>query len=130
MPSVAILVTALLFGGMVLYAFGFAAFIFTALPPGMAGPVIRKAFPHFYLFVLIAAVVASLLAFTGDPGSSLILGAIAITTVFARQILMPAINDATDNGAHTRFKILHTFSVVITLGHIGGAGFVLLRLAT
>jgi hypothetical protein len=32
MFEIALLTTALLFGGMVLYAFGFAAFVFTALP--------------------------------------------------------------------------------------------------
>jgi hypothetical protein len=31
MVVIALLTTALLFGGMVLYAFGFAAFVFTAL---------------------------------------------------------------------------------------------------
>ena len=52
MLILAILATALLFGGMVLYSFGFAAFLFTALPPDIAGPTIRRAFPLFYLFVL------------------------------------------------------------------------------
>ena len=32
MTTIALLTTALLFGGMVLYSFGFAAFLFTALP--------------------------------------------------------------------------------------------------
>ena len=36
-----LLVTALLFGGMVLYSFGFAAFVFTALPADVAGPLIK-----------------------------------------------------------------------------------------
>ena len=50
--ALALLTTALLFGGMVLYSFGFAAFLFTALPAETAGPTIRRAFPHFYLFVM------------------------------------------------------------------------------
>lgn len=55
MIEVALLTTALLFGGMVLYSFGFAAFVFNNLPVETAGPLIRKAFPHFYAFVLITA---------------------------------------------------------------------------
>ena len=47
MLTAALLTTALLFGGMVLYSFGFAAFLFTALPPDVAGPSIRRAFPLF-----------------------------------------------------------------------------------
>ncbi|WP_223428659.1 DUF4149 domain-containing protein [Tateyamaria pelophila] len=129
MFEISLLVTALLFGGMVLYSFGFAAFVFTALPPETAGPLIRRAFPHFYLFVLASSAVAAAIAFAFDPVSSAILMAIALTTILARQVLMPAINTATDEGAKTRFKVLHGFSVLITLAHIGAAAIVLVRLA-
>lgn len=129
MIEVSLLVTALLFGGMVLYSFGFAAFVFTALPAETAGPLIRRAFPHFYLFVLVSSAIAALGAVSNDWIAAAILAAIAVTVVFARQVLMPAINAATDAGAKSRFKLLHTISVVITLAHIGGAGWVLLRLA-
>lgn len=129
MTEIALLMTALLFGGMVLYSFGFAAFVFNALPADTAGPLIRRAFPHFYLFVLGSAVVAGGLTFFIDPVSATILATIAATTIYARQSLMPAINHATDTGNKARFKWLHGFSVVITLAHIGGAAWVLLRLA-
>lgn len=129
MFEAALLLTALLFGGMVLYSFGFAAFVFTALPAETAGPLIRRAFPHFYLFVLASSVVAGALAWAGDGLSAATLAAIALTTVFARQALMPAINRATDSGDKRRFKLLHGLSVAITLAHILGAALVLLRLA-
>jgi hypothetical protein len=127
MSAAALLATALLFGGMVLFAFGFAAFLFTALPERVARTTIRQAFPHFYLFVIAAAGLAGLLVWPSDSTSALILGAIAATTLPARQILMPAINRATDQGQAARFKWLHGLSVVITLGHIAAAGVVLVR---
>lgn len=129
MLEFSILVTALLFGGMVLYSFGFAAFVFTALPAETAGSLIRRAFPHFYLFVLAASVIAALGTMSNDWVAAGILATIAATVLFARQILMPAINAATDAGAKSRFKTLHTASVLITLAHIVGAAVVLLRLA-
>jgi hypothetical protein len=129
MLTLALLATALLFGGMVLYAFGFAAFLFTALPAEMAGPTIRRAFPHFYLFVLVSAAVAALLLWPHDRLAAVLLAAIAVTTVPARQVLMPAINEATDSGAKRRFKWLHGLSVAITIGHIGLAGYVIARFA-
>ncbi|MEM6385456.1 MAG: DUF4149 domain-containing protein [Pseudomonadota bacterium] len=129
MVEFSLLVTALLFGGMVLYSFGFAAFVFTALPAETAGPLIRKAFPHFYLFVLAASATATLGALANDWVSAGLLAAIAITVIYARQILMPAINAATDAGEKARFKTLHTISVLITLAHIAAAGYVVLRLA-
>jgi len=129
MIELALLTTALLFGGMVLYSFGFAAFVFNALPPETAGPLIRKAFPHFYLFVFATSAVAALVGVFQDSLSAILLASIAVTTVFARQVLMPAINAATDAGLKTRFKILHSVSVVITLGHIVLAAAVIMRLA-
>lgn len=120
-----ILTVALLFGGMVLYSFGFAGFVFSALPADLAGPLLRKAFPHFYAFVAVTALIAAGLAgFSNVLAASLLL-VIALTTVLTRQFLMPAINRATDSQAKTRFKVLHTISVLITLAHIGAAGFVL-----
>lgn len=129
MFEIALLATALMFGGTILYAFGFAAFVFTALPAETAGPLIRRAFPHFYLFVFATSALAATLSFSADAISGVILAAIAVTTLFARQVLMPAINAATDQGAKARFKTLHTLSVIITLAHIVAAGIVLLRLA-
>lgn len=120
-----ILTLALLFGGMVLYSFGFAAFVFSALPADVAGPLLRKAFPHFYAFVAVTALVAAGLAGPSKVLAASVLLLIALTTVLTRQLLMPAINRATDTQAKTRFKVLHTVSVLVTLAHIGAAGFLL-----
>ena len=127
MLTLALLATALLFGGMVLYSFGFAAFLFTALPAEVAGPTIRRAFPHFYLFVIGCAAVAAALTWPVDPLGAGLLALVAVTTLPTRQILMPAINRATDTGAKARFKGLHGLSVGITLVHIALVGWVLAR---
>ena len=127
LTATALLMTALLFGGMVLYSFGFAAFLFTALPPETAGKTIRKAFPYFYLFVIGVGFVAAVLTLPIDPFAAALLGVIALTTVPTRQWLMPAINAATDSGAKGRFKALHSASVIITLIHIALAGWGLVR---
>lgn len=129
MSEISLLVTATLFGGMVLYSFGFAPFVFNALPAETAGPLIREAFPHFYLFVFSASALAACTIAFLDATSAAVLALIALTTVFARQVLMPAINQATDARAKSRFKVLHTLSVLITLGHIAGAAYVIIRLA-
>ncbi|MFN4157603.1 MAG: DUF4149 domain-containing protein [Gemmobacter sp.] len=129
MLTAALLTTALLFGGMVLYSFGFAAFLFTALPPDVAGAAIRRAFPHFYLFVLATAALGALLLWFSDPLGAALLALVAASVLPTRQVLMPAINRATDTGARARFKWLHGLSVVITLAHIALAGVVLARMA-
>ena len=126
--SFAVLVTALLFGGMTLYSFGFAAFLFSALPADTAGKALRRAFPLFYVFVIATALTASALLWSHDLVAAIVLGLVALTTLPSRQLLMPAINRATDTGQRKRFKWLHALSVVITLAHIAAAGFVLVRL--
>ena len=127
--GLAILSTALLFGGMSLYSFGFAAFLFTALPASSAGAALRRAFPLFYLFVLATATLAAVLWWSHDLTSAAVMAAIAITTVPLRQVLMPAINRATDSGQRSRFKWLHSISVLMTVGHISATGWVLVRLS-
>ena len=126
--ALAVLTTALLFGGMVLYSFGFAAFLFTALPSDLAGATLRRAFPAFYLFVIAAAAIGAGLLWPLDAVAAGLMAAIAITTVPSRQLLMPAINAATDQGLRQRFRWLHGVSVLITLAHIVAAGAVLVRL--
>jgi hypothetical protein len=127
MTTIALLVTALLFGGMVLYSFGFAAFLFTALPADVAGPTIRRAFPHFYLFVMGCAALAAALLWPTDQLAAGLLLMIALTTIPTRQLLMPAINRATDVGERRRFQWLHGVSVLITLVHICVSAWVLVR---
>lgn len=123
-----LLTLALLFGGMVLYSFGFAAFLFSAMPADSAGPLLRKAFPHFYMFVFLTALLGTALAGFVNLGTASVLLAIALTTAVTRQVLMPAINRATDAGAKTSFKWLHSLSVLITLGHIGAVAYILVGL--
>lgn len=123
--SFAVLTTALLFGGMTLYSFGFAAFLFTALPAATAGAALRKAFPWFYAFVIASAGLAALLWWRHDTTWAVLMAAVAVSTVPVRQLLMPAINRATDAGQSQRFKWLHGLSVVVTLAHIVAAAWVL-----
>ncbi len=127
MEFVALLLSSLLFGGMTLYSFGFAAFVFSALPPDLSGNTIRQAFPHFYIFVLATSAISATLLYFLDPVAAAVMVIISVTTIPTRQILMPAINKASDSGARRRFKILHSLSVLITLSQIIGSGYVLTR---
>lgn len=127
LETASILIVALLFGGMLLYSFGFAAVLFTSLPADLAGSTLRKAFPHFYTFVILVSGLGAGLIVSVDALSSYLLAGIALSTLPTRQVLMPAINQATDTGNKNRFKVLHGLSVLISLAHIAIAGWVLTR---
>ena len=125
--TASLLVVSLLFGGMFLFSAGFAAFLFRYLPPQDARMLIRKAFPPFYLFVIVSSGLAMVLSWRLDSFSAAWMAFVMLTTVAARQLLMPAINRATDLGYRKRFLWLHGFSVLLTMGHIVLAAVVLVR---
>jgi len=66
LQTASLLMTAFLFGGMLLFSASFAAFLFKYLPPEDARMLIRKAFPPFYLFVIVSSPVALMLAWQSD----------------------------------------------------------------
>ncbi|NBC21864.1 MAG: chorismate synthase [Gammaproteobacteria bacterium] len=81
---------------MVLYSFGFAPFLFRQLSAEQAGPLIRAAFPHYYLFVILGALAAGLALMAVDTRSVALMGWVAGLGVLSRQVLMPQINAARD----------------------------------
>lgn len=117
----ALLATALLFGGMALHSFSFAAFLFTTL---QTGPTMWRVFPLFCVTSAAAALLWPL-----DPRSAGLLAWVAATTPPARQTLTPVIDRATDAGTKTRVHRLHELSVTVTLVHVALAGYVLARFA-
>ena len=79
----AVLLSALLFGGMSLFAAGFAAVLFQSLPAASAGQVLRRAFPHFYAFVTGVAALAAGAWWPQDGGRAGVLLLVAATMVCA-----------------------------------------------
>jgi|TARA_B110000003_G_scaffold59255_1_gene59337 hypothetical protein len=125
MEQISLLITAFLFGGMLLFSVGFGPLVLRHLEGSVARLFIRNTFPYFYLFVLASSLLAAATFFTTAPLASVALLVIFLTTLLARQILMPAINIASDEGDRKKFKLLHALSVVITLAHIFISGAVL-----
>ena len=125
MEQISLLITAFLFGGMLLFSVGFGPLVLKNLEGSVARLFIRNTFPHLYLSVLVSSFLAAATVFTTAPAVSVALLVIFFTTLPARQILMPAINLASDEGDRKKFKLLHALSVAITLAHIIISGAVL-----
>lgn len=133
MTLAALFLSALLFGGMVLYSFGFAPLVFAQLPGDQAGRFIRGALPWYYLFVLgVALIAGAVLAAVDSFGAGLMIG-VAVLAVIARHLLMPMINGARDaqlagvNSAKRRFGQLHGLSVAINFAQLFAVAWVLAR---
>ncbi len=129
----ALLLVSTLFGGMMLYSFGFAPMVFRAMPPDEAGRFIRAVFPWYYLFVIGVAGLGGAILLFWDSRSGALMIAIAVVAIYARQALMPQINaarDARSRGdldAKGRFGRLHGISVALNFAQLIAAGYVLYR---
>jgi len=128
-PDIALLLSALLFGGMSFFSFGFAPVLFKQLPMEQVRPLLRGTFPYYYLSVIALAAVTAMAAVFADRVSATLVLVVALSTIYARQILMHQINAATDRGDKAAFGRLHGLSVVLQLAQIGLAGWAVVRLA-
>lgn len=129
MTTFALLMTAMLFGGMTFFSFGFAPVLFKQLPMDKVRPLLRGTFPYYYLAVIGTSAVATAAALVVSGHATIVLAVILIATIYARQILMPQINAATDRDDQTMFKRLHGLSVVIQLVQIGLAAWAVVLLS-
>ena len=130
---VSLLLISTLFGGMMLYSFGFAPLVFSTLPAEDAGRFIRAAFPWYYLFVITTAGLGGAVLLLSNYRSGMLALAISAAAIYARQILMPQINavrDAQSQGdtaAKRRFGHLHGISVALNFVQMIGAAYVIYR---
>lgn len=133
MTLAALFLSSLLFGGMTLYSFGLAPLVFSQLSGEQAGRFIRGAFPWYYLFVLVVAVVSGGVLALVDPLGAVLMLVVAGLAVIARQVLMPMINRARDaqmagdGAAKRRFGQLHGLSVLINFVQLAAVAWVLAR---
>jgi hypothetical protein len=135
LSAIGILCTALLFGGMAFFAAVVAPVVFTRLPPEMAGRFVRGMFPVYYLWVLGTAAAGAVALLPLRVADGLVLAAIAGSTAWLRQVLMPRINalsdaaQAGDVAAKAAFDRAHRLSVMVNVAQMAVAAVVLLRFA-
>ncbi|MEO0343357.1 MAG: DUF4149 domain-containing protein [Pseudomonadota bacterium] len=128
MTVASLLATSTVFGGMVLFSFGFAAFIFAYLEPRVAGSLIRSAFHWYYTFVLVGSAIAAFMLIFVDTFSAQLLLLTALFGILSQFILMPRINMARDTeGKEALFSRLHRTSVLINFAQLALLVWALIR---
>ncbi len=108
-----------LFGAMVFFPVVVAPTVFKVLDAEHASRFLRALFPGYYAFLIVTSGIGALaLAFT-SPLRACVLGAIALSTLAIRQVLMPRINRDRDGEiqgdarAARRFSQGHTIAVLV-----------------
>ena len=119
--STLLIIQCLLLGSMLFFAAVVAPSVFRFVPEREAGIFLRGLFPRYYLWGIVLSLCMTALATFISPAvlvSSLV---VLVLFVIARQVLMPAINQARDlakqgtAGAQEKFTSLHRLSVIINL---------------
>jgi len=90
--------------------------VFRTLNPEHASKYLRAFFPRLYITLFVTTIVAAVVTY--DQSTKFILILVAALFLLSLWPITPAINKATDSREHTKFKILHTLSVVILVGQL------------
>lgn len=121
LATVALFATALCLGGMVFFAACVAPLVFSRLPAEHAGRFIRGLFPIYYLYVMGLAAAAAVALIPLSVVAAGLAGAVALSALWLRQVLMKTINrlsdaaQAGDAAAKPRFDRMHRLSVVMNV---------------
>ena len=92
MEFISILLTAFLFGGMLLFSVGFGTLAFKFLEITIARQLIRNTFPFFYFYVFSISAVSSVILYFQNFDAFVLMVIIAFTTIPTAFFLMPSIN--------------------------------------
>ena len=121
LSGVLLWLVAALAGSMVFFGAIVAPLVFRTLPADSAGSFLRAFFPRYYIWGTVLAALAAVVAVFHSGAIALLSALVAGLFVFARQWLMPKINDARDASADgdtqstLTFERLHKLSVVINM---------------
>ena len=114
-----------LFGAMIFFPVAVAPTVFRALAPETAGRFLRAVFPAYYAYVIaMSGVCCFALLLTGESWA-VAAGAIALSTLAIRTVLVPRINAWRDAdldgepGAKEKFDTGHRASVLVNLVQMG-----------
>lgn len=108
-------------GSMVFFGAIVAPLVFRSLPADEAGRFLRAFFPKYYVWGMAVSLIGVVIAAFADVANLVLCVLVTLLFVFARQWLMPRINDARDasltgdTAATARFDHLHKLSVVINM---------------
>ncbi|MGI9387034.1 MAG: DUF4149 domain-containing protein [Methyloligellaceae bacterium] len=127
----ALLLVAVQFGGILLFAAMVTPLVFRHLPAETAALFLRGVFPVYYRVMGILALVAALPLVPGQSymGEISALVAVALGYVVLNTILRPAAEKARDENRRGAFRRLHRLSVAVHLVQFAVISVVLVRLA-
>ena len=129
---VALLILALIIGGMAFFAAVMTPLVFTKLPPDISGPFIREVFPVYSKVMACLSLLAATLLWRQTEALAMLV--VFMLFVWTWKWLMPRINQFRDselNGnakARKTFNLLHKISVGVNLAQLTTVVIVFIKL--
>ena len=121
---------AALVGGMLFFGAIMAPLVFSKLPPDVAGPFIRAAFPRYYAFIIVSAALGALgLVLRGQIIAAIALILVVALTLWLWFWLIPHLEALRLAGNMAGFQRGHSLSVWLNGAELITAIAVLIRFA-
>ena len=119
--SVSALLSGLINGMVIFQSFVIAPTVFNVLSETEARAFLRSIFPKFFLCIGLVSLTSLCLSLMANLGGWITaLGAFSLAAAVTSYLLIPTLNRLRDTGETTKFNILHTFTVTLTLSILIG----------
>ena len=119
--SVSAFLSGLISGIVILQSFVIAPTVFSVFSETEARTFLRAIFPKFFLYIgLVSLTSLCFSLITKLDGWITALGAFSLAAAVTSYLLIPTLNRFRDSGDTIRFKVLHTFTVILTIAILIG----------
>ena len=119
--SVSALLSGLINGMVIFQSFVIAPTVFNVLSETEARAFLRSIFPKFFLCIGLVSLTSLCFSLIANLGGWITaLGAFSLAAAVTSYLLIPTLNRLRDTGETTKFNILHTFTVTLTLSILIG----------
>jgi len=119
--SVSALLSGLISGMVIFQSFVIAPTVFNVLSETEARAFLRSIFPKFFLCIGLVSLTSLCLSLMANLGGWITaLGTFSLTAALTSYLLIPTLNRLRDTAETTKFNILHTFTVTLTVAILVG----------
>ena len=119
--SVSALLSGLINGMVIFQSFVIAPTVFNVLSETEARTFLRSIFPKFFMCIGLVSLTSLCFSLIANLGGWITaLGAFSLAAAVTSYLLIPTLNRLRDTGETTKFNILHTFTVTLTLSILIG----------
>ena len=115
--NLSVLISGITCGVIIFQVSAIASTVFKVLKPEESSVLLRSIFPKFFKILIILSTVFLCVNFLNEeyPSTKLVIGVLSLFLAIICLAIIPITNKSRDEGNQSRFRFLHSVSVVSTL---------------